>query len=454
VKNLANYGKSTRSPQQRLVAAGSTTMYADESGNIYDTATGKLMFPGRSGVSTFASPKIGDTVGGGTNTKTAENAAKRLADRTKEQLANADKLFAIENGRFEVSAAVNELEKIQAQYDKTQVERRVKFLALQKGALSEKAREVYAEVQYRAIQADRFEYNAKIQKVMENQTKELYAQVGLSATLNKNLQGAIAGAFTGGTATGTFRTDVDLMPGLTGGKLGEKIEELRKELETLADPINQIIAGAEAIGTAFSESFTGLINGSMSAQEALAGFFRNIGNYFLDMASKMIGKYIEMQIIGLAQKFLPGMFGGIFGASGPPNLSGASLNMSGLTGAAFGSPSLIGSANGNVFAQNGIVPYAKGGIVDRPMVFPFAKGIGLMGEAGPEAIMPLKRGADGKLGVAGGGGGTSVTVNVDASGSSVQGNSGQGEQLGRAISQAVQAELIKQRRPGGILAMT
>jgi lambda family phage tail tape measure protein len=184
----------------------------------------------------------------------------------------------------------------------------------------------------------------------------------------------------------------------------------------------------------------------MTAQESLGNFFRNIGNYFLDMASKMIAKYIEMQIIGLAQKFLPGMFGGIFGPSGPTNYSGA-----------FASPLGFGnqysySANGNVFAQNGIVPYAKGGIVDRPMMFPFAKGIGLMGEAGPEAIMPLKRGADGKLGVAGGSGGTSVTVNVDASGSSVQGDKGQSAALGRAIAASVQAELVKQKRPGGLLA--
>jgi lambda family phage tail tape measure protein len=86
------------------------------------------------------------------------------------------------------------------------------------------------------------------------------------------------------------------------------------------------------------------------------------------------------------------------------------------------------------------------------MMFPFAKGIGLMGEAGPEAIMPLKRGADGKLGVAGGSGGTSVTVNVDASGSSVQGDKGQSAALGRAIAASVQAELVKQKRPGGLLA--
>ena len=59
----------------------------------------------------------------------------------------------------------------------------------------------------------------------------------------------------------------------------------------------------------------------------------------------------------------------------------------------------IPSAKGNVFAQNGIVPFAQGGVVDRPTIFPFANGTGLMGEAGPEAIMPLTRGPDGKLGV-------------------------------------------------------
>jgi len=111
------------------------------------------------------------------------------------------------------------------------------------------------------------------------------------------------------------------------------------------------------------------------------------------------------------------------------------------------------NANGNVFAANGIVPYAMGGIVDRPTLFPFAKGIGLMGEAGPEAIIPLKRGADGRLGVSGGGGGgTTVNVSVDAKGTSIQGNGGQSAALGRAIAASVQAELIKQKRPGGLLA--
>jgi len=123
------------------------------------------------------------------------------------------------------------------------------------------------------------------------------------------------------------------------------------------------------------------------------------------------------------------------------------------TGAAASLFNPATAANGKVFASNGIVPFAMGGIIDKPTIFPFAKGIGLMGEAGPEAIMPLRRGRDGRLGVAGGGGGdTTINVSVDAKGTNVQGDSGQGAALARAVSQAVQTEMVKQRRPGGILA--
>lgn len=115
-------------------------------------------------------------------------------------------------------------------------------------------------------------------------------------------------------------------------------------------------------------------------------------------------------------------------------------------------------AKGGAFAANNIIPYAMGGVVSKPTLFKFAQGgamqTGLMGEAGPEAIMPLKRGADGRLGVSGGGSApVNVTVNVDASGSSkVAGDPGQGAQLGRLVAGAVQQELVKQKRPGGLLA--
>ena len=114
---------------------------------------------------------------------------------------------------------------------------------------------------------------------------------------------------------------------------------------------------------------------------------------------------------------------------------------------------LVQAANGRVFAQNGIQAFARGGIVNKPTVFPFANGIGLMGEAGPEAIMPLRRGRDGNLGVMSSGGGTTnVVVNVDASGSKVEGDQSQAKALGNVISAAVQSELVRQKRPGGLLA--
>lgn len=86
-------------------------------------------------------------------------------------------------------------------------------------------------------------------------------------------------------------------------------------------------------------------------------------------------------------------------------------------GSIFGS--FFGSADGNVFTSGRPVRgFAKGTVVFEPTLFPMANGTGLMGEAGPEAIMPLRRLPSGRLGVESSGGGPSYTVNVDARGSS------------------------------------
>ena len=68
---------------------------------------------------------------------------------------------------------------------------------------------------------------------------------------------------------------------------------------------------------------------------------------------------------------------------------------------------------GGVISSGRVTAFANGGIVDGPTHFPMRGGAGLMGEAGPEAIMPLTRGSDGKLGVrSSGGGAVHVTMNV------------------------------------------
>tara|TARA_B100000282_G_scaffold264603_1_gene215258 strand:- start:160 stop:1896 length:1737 start_codon:yes stop_codon:yes gene_type:complete len=114
---------------------------------------------------------------------------------------------------------------------------------------------------------------------------------------------------------------------------------------------------------------------------------------------------------------------------------------------------LFGNANGNAFVNGKVEKYAYGGIVKKPTIFPMANGMGLMGEAGAEAILPLKRGSNGKLGVQTTGGGFgNIVVNVDASGSSVEGNESESRALGFALSAAIESELLKQKRPGGLLA--
>lgn len=105
---------------------------------------------------------------------------------------------------------------------------------------------------------------------------------------------------------------------------------------------------------------------------------------------------------------------------------------------------LVKSANGNVFSGGNVIPFATGGIVSRPTIFPMAKGTGLMGEAGPEAILPLTR-IGGKLGVAAaGGGGTSVTV-INNSGQPSRQERSQGPD-GREIIRVVVGEEISRGR--------
>jgi phage-related minor tail protein len=77
---------------------------------------------------------------------------------------------------------------------------------------------------------------------------------------------------------------------------------------------------------------------------------------------------------------------------------------------------LIANADGNAVAHGRVLPFAKGGVVASPMLFPLRGATGLAGEAGAEAILPLRRGADGRLGVAAGEGAApvNITFNVTA----------------------------------------
>ena len=95
-------------------------------------------------------------------------------------------------------------------------------------------------------------------------------------------------------------------------------------------------------------------------------------------------------------------------------------------------------ADGAPFSQGRVMPFAQGGIVSTATGFGMRGGMGLMGEAGPEAIMPLTRGPDGKLGVKGGaGGGTSVVMNITTP--DVQGFQRSQSQIAAQLSRALNA---------------
>ena len=120
------------------------------------------------------------------------------------------------------------------------------------------------------------------------------------------------------------------------------------------------------------------------------------------------------------------------------------LNDIGNTLMKLGVNTILGSIAPGIFGSLPMLSFANGG---RP---PTGKP-SLVGEKGPELFVPRKSGTIIPNDKLGGGGSTNISVNVDASGSSVQGDEQQSKELGRAISAAIQSELLKQRRPGGLL---
>lgn len=173
-------------------------------------------------------------------------------------------------------------------------------------------------------------------------------------------------------------------------------------------------------------------------EDALVEFTMTGKLNFRDLANSIIKDLIRIQVQQSIMKplvgFLNGIMGNVFSTGGPVEAK------------------IPTQANGGVW-EGGVQKFANGGVVTSPTLFPMATGAGLMGEAGPEAIMPLKRTASGALGVVAQGGGTNnVTVNVAVSGEpATKADSQSAGALGNVIAKVVQAELVRQKRPGGLL---
>lgn len=176
----------------------------------------------------------------------------------------------------------------------------------------------------------------------------------------------------------------------SGGRLAkdDPWKGLRKAAD---DTLSKIREAGQSLGQSFGGILRGLLDKTTSWKDALLGALNSV--------------LVYMNKMNVAQGGA-----GIFGGGFVQSLIGGFLGLS--------------FAKGGVFAGGALTPFANGGVVSGPTVFPMANGMGLMGEAGPEAVMPLRRLPSGRLGVeaSGGGrggvnisiGGTSVTINGNA----------------------------------------
>lgn len=145
--------------------------------------------------------------------------------------------------------------------------------------------------------------------------------------------------------------------------------------------LNEQLKLGKDLATDFATGFARDLRSGVAPMQALTNALGRLQDRLIDMA---------------LNKAIANLFGGltsIFGGTQPISQVGAGTPGSPLFGP------VQPSAYGNVFYGGNVIPFARGGIVTRPTVFPMANGAGLMGEAGPEAVMPLMRGPGGKLGV-------------------------------------------------------
>lgn len=158
----------------------------------------------------------------------------------------------------------------------------------------------------------------------------------------------------------------------------------------------------EELGITFTSAFENAIAGGQGWSAVLKGIEQDLVRLIVRMTvTENVAKSLKSVMdSGSLGKMIGSWFSGTSQSSSEMAV-GADINSAGLGG----------YAKGDVFVNSPSLSAYSGGVYDTPKFFQFASGAGVFAEAGPEAIMPLKRGPDGKLGVSSDGSGN-VTVNV------------------------------------------
>jgi len=221
------------------------------------------------------------------------------------------------------------------------------------------------------------------------------------------------------------------------------MKKQQAEEERLAKAKEKVQAVASTLANETVGALRSIVNGTKTASEA-----------FRDMALNIIQQIMDILIWQpLIQSLTNSISGFIMGGMPVPGQrgGGTGFNIGSMIGGLFGGgvPSLPHYAKGGAFSAGNVIPFANGGIVGSPTMFGMSGGrTGLMGEAGPEAIMPLKRGPNGKLGVEGGG---NVTVNQTFN-FAANGDDSVKKIIAEAapkIAKMTEAQIINSRQRGG-----
>jgi lambda family phage tail tape measure protein len=205
-------------------------------------------------------------------------------------------------------------------------------------------------------------------------------------------------------------------------------------------------------GNVAAQTHDVFVNAFGGMADALANFVTTGKLNFKGLVTSILSDLAKMEARILASQILQSIVGSFGGYGGTNGNGGVTYNSQGFVNHVYANGGVVdGSANLSAFS---------GQVVDRPTLFAFAKGNGLMGEAGPEAILPLRRGPDGKLGVASSSGGgdfnLSQTFVLDGSGSTGQqaGNSASDDNLrkfAQKMKSVAQQTILEEQRPGGSL---
>lgn len=207
------------------------------------------------------------------------------------------------------------------------------------------------------------------------------------------------------------------------------IETDLENLDGLLDDLEGTLTGTQSATVAFQHELEGMKFAVESASAEARGFSRSLSSGLKSAMGDLVidGDRLSDVLGNLAK----GMANSTFNQAITPVTDALGGAIGGLISGA------LPFENGGAFSGGRVAAFARGGVVDGPTHFPMRGGVGLMGEAGPEAIMPLARGADGKLGVRGGGQSV-VNVSMNISTPDVAGFQKSRTQISAGISRAIQ----------------